>query len=227
MTRELIVIQNSHYSLSTETPTATILPNGLPMEPKDSRQTEIPIQDFQKSTKSWNRSAGMHVVYAKKTKRITLQRVLISRMVFEKEKITIVDLLTIFDNMLYLQDMTKGDLKFKQKYGSSLEDLTIILKNSRITSNPTRASLDRLSERLRALDKFYLPLRNLASTEKWFKGKYSVVQGTKIGIPVDRLPVKRFIGIGYKDHGTARNLALNGTPTWKEYCRMRLWRELT
>jgi hypothetical protein len=29
---------------------------------------------------------------------------------------------------------------------------------------------------------------------------------------------KRYIGVGYKDHGTMRNIAIDGSPGWKEVC---------
>jgi hypothetical protein len=169
----------------------------------------------------------MHVVYAKKVKRITLERVLVSKIVFELETVTISDLMCLFDNVLYLQDMVKNDENFKRKFGSSLEDLALILRNSRITNNPSQASLRSLQTKLKALDHFYIPHRNLTHTLKYFHGKFTLTQGTKLGIPTGKLPLVRRIGVGYKDQGTARNLAFNGVPTWKEYCRMRLWDNLT
>jgi hypothetical protein len=168
----------------------------------------------------------VHVVYAKHVKRITLQRVLCSVLVFEKEKFQVKDLLVIFDNMLYLQKMAEKDENFNKKFGSSLEDLAKILRKTRMTHTPTKAGMDKLSKELKGLTGFILPQRNLQHTKTHFKGKYEIRQGTKPGTPVANLPVKRYIGIGYRDKGTARNLALNGEPRWQEYCRMRLWENL-
>jgi hypothetical protein len=169
----------------------------------------------------------MHVVYAKRVKRITLERVLVSQLVFELDTVTIADLMCLFDNFLYLEDMVKNDENFKRKFGSSLEDLALILRSSRITNNPTQKSLKNLQTKLKALESFYIPHRNLAHTLKYFKGKFTLLQGTKLGIPTGKLPLVRRIGVGYKDQGTARNLAFNGVPTWKEYCKMRLWENTT
>jgi hypothetical protein len=193
---------------------------------QDSRQAFFPVKDFSKSKKDWRSSGGVYVVYAKGVKRITLQRVLVSKLVFEKEKFQSKESLVIFDNILILQDMVKKDPGFKKKFGSSLEDLAKILKKSRFQQNPTRKTLENLSRELRTLDGFLIPHRNLAQTEKHFKGKFEVRQGVKSGIPKDQLPVPRFIGIGYKDKGSARNRALDGVPSWQEYCRARLWENL-
>lgn len=198
----------------------------LPNEKKDSRQTFVPVKDFKESNKGWNSAAGVHVVYAKHVKRITLQRVLCSILVFEKEKFQLKDLLVIFDNMLYLQDMALKDENFRKKFGSDLESLALILKKSRLTSTPTKAGISRLSEELKDLNGFLIPQRNLAHTKTHFKGKFEIRQGTKLGIPTADLPLKRYIGIGYRDKGTARNLALNGEPRWQDYCKMRLWENL-
>lgn len=194
---------------------------------KESRQTFVPVRDFQHSNKEWNSAAGVHVVYAKRCKRITLTRVICSIAVFEVEKLKLTEVLVLFDNMLYLQDMCVKEEAFKDKFGSSLEDLAKILKNTRLTHTPTRAGLKRLSNELSKLGGFLIPHRNLSATKKHVQGKFEIRQGTKLGIPVANLPLKRYIGIGYRDKGTARNLAINGELRWQEYCRLRLWENLT
>lgn len=197
-----------------------------PVKAKDSGQTLVPVKDFTGSTFDWRAAGGVFVVYSKNVKRITLQRVLCSKLVFEKEKFVLRDLLVIFDNLLVLQDMCLKDEGFKNKFGQSLELLALLLKNSRIGREPTKAGLAALSKKLKSLEGFLIPHRNLPHTEKFFIGKYEVRQGIKSGIPLKDLPVKRFIGIGYRDKGTARDLAFNGEPRWQDYCKMRLWDNL-
>jgi hypothetical protein len=197
-----------------------------PVKPKDLRQNLFPVKDFQGSCKSWKNSGGAYVIYSKNVKRISLQRVLVSQLVFEKEQFILRDLLVIYDNMLILQDMATVDEGFRRKFGKSLEDLAMILKNSRLTSSPTKAGLKLLSQKLTSLEGFLIPNRNLKQTSMHFKGKYEVRQGIKLGVLTTTIPAKRFIGIGYRDKGTARDLALNGEPSWQEYCRMRLWDNL-
>jgi hypothetical protein len=167
------------------------------------------------------------VVYAKHCKRMTLTRVICSIAVFEVENLQLKEVLVLYDNMLYLQDMCMKEEGFRQKFGSSLEDLAKILKNSRLTHTPTKAGLRRLSRELSVLKSFIIPHRNLSETKKHVLGKFEVRQGTKLGIPVTNLPLKRYIGIGYRDKGTARDLAFNGELRWQEYCRLRLWDNLT
>lgn len=227
----LIRLKEREVSLSQEipsdTPASTIPAKKDNESPKDSRQTFIPLVDLQNSTLEWNRAGGIKVVYARGVKRITLQRLIISQIVFEKEKVQLKDLLLLFDNLLYLQELALKDPGFQKKFGNHLERLAIILKNSRLSYTPTRASFDKLSHKFKEeLEHFLIPHRNLAEVAKHFKGKYEVRQGTKSGIPVGSLPLKRYIGIGYRDKGTARNLAEDGSPSWQEYCRMRLWENL-
>jgi len=116
---------------------------------------------------------------------------------------------------------------FKKKFGSSLEDLALILKKTRLTHTPTKAGLRKLSRELSTLQGFLIPHRNLSETKKHVLGKFEIRQGTKLGIPTANLPLKRYIGIGYRDKGTARDLAFNGELRWQEYCRLRLWESLT
>jgi hypothetical protein len=124
--------------------------------------------------------------------------------------------------------MAEKDPNFKGKFGKALEVLADILKKSRLTHTPTKVAMENLRKRMKSeLVGFYIPERNYRHTWKHFVGKFEIRQGVKTGIPNDTLPSKRFIGIGYRDKGTARNLALNGEPTWQEYCRMRLWENLT
>lgn len=197
-----------------------------PEKPKDLRQNLFPVKDFQGSSKNWKNGGGAYVIYSKNVKRISLQRVLVSQLAFEKEQFILRDLLVIYDNMLILQDMVLVDEGFRRKFGSSLEDLALILKNSRLTKNPTLKGLKLLSQKLLSLEGFLIPKRNLKQTSMHFKGKYEVRQGVKSGVLTTTIPAKRFIGIGYRDKGTARDLAFNGEPNWQEYCKMRLWDNL-
>jgi hypothetical protein len=216
--------QSTHSENTDETESK---PHEPEREEPETRQTFIPGKDFKESNARWNSAGGVRVIYARHVKRITLQRVLCSKLAFEKEKFIMKDLLVIFDNMLYLQTMAEKDENFNRKFGSALEALYEILKKTRMTHTPTKVGMNRLSQELRGLTEFLIPYRNLKHTESHFKGKYEVRQGTKLGILKANLPAKRFIGIGPRDKGTARNLALNGEPRWQEYCRMRLWERLT
>jgi len=220
---ETILHQISEAELQNQVSAEIVKSTGAASRVTDPGQTLVPVKDFTDSRHDWRAAGGVFVVYSKNVKRITLQRVLCSRLVFEKEKFVLRDLLVIFDNLLVLQDQCLKDEGFRNKFGSSLEELAKILKNSRIGREPTRAGLTALSKKLADLEGFLIPHRNLAHTEKYFIGKYEVRQGVKLGIPNSELPVKRYIGIGYRDKGTARDLAFNGEPRWQDYCKMRLW----
>lgn len=155
------------------------------------------------------------VTYSKKVKRITLQRYLVSKIVFEQEKVTFNEVLVLYDNMLSLQDLTLKDPNFKKKFSESLLILSTILKGFRFSQlNP---NLTTLSEKLKVhLKDFYLPKRNISSVEKHMRGTFHVLPYKSPGIEKSKIPPKPYIGVGYSDKGSRRDVAFDASPTWQE-----------
>lgn len=207
----------------------TRLPTSVTRRKQESTgQTDIPVRNFKESTKEWTAAGGVQVIYAKRIKRITLQRVLCSKIVFDLKSFKNSELLVLYDNILILQDMCRRDQGFNKKFGQALEVLAEILKKSNLVNAPTKTGLKNLSDKIKEnLEAFLIPKRNYEHTWKYFSGKFEIRMGKKLGTPNDKLTPKRYIGIGYRDKGTARDLALNGEPSWQEYCKMRLWDNLT
>jgi hypothetical protein len=132
--------------------------------------------------------------------------------------------LVLFDNSLWLQDKAASDKGFNEKFGEALEAITSILRDSRITSGLSNKAIRTLSNRfLKELEDFLIPKRNLSQVQRYVQGKYETRQGRQPGFPRKMLPPARYIGIGYKDKGSARNLAYDGSPSWQEVCTKRLW----
>jgi hypothetical protein len=161
--------------------------------------------------------AGTRVSYSRTIRRITLQRFLISKMVHQPEKLTFVELLVMYDNLLWCQDKSNSDPTFYKTFGSFIEKLTKILKENRISEKNLAQTLKRISVQLiEAIDGHLIPERNLPNIEKYCKGKFHVVPTKDSGIPTKELPPVKVIGRGYRDKGTYRDPAWDGSPSWQE-----------
>jgi len=162
------------------------------------------------------RSSGVRVTYGRRIRRVTLQRVLTSKVVFHKNEVTEEELLVLYDNMIALHRLQSQDPDFNRKFGNSLEELTSILRRTKVESLTHSERLNVLSTKLRALDGFYVPMRNFPGVWKRVEGQFHVLPTQSLGIPKKLLKSKPYIGVGYKDKGTRRDPAKDGTPSWQE-----------
>lgn len=161
--------------------------------------------------------SGMRVTYARGLKRVTLQRFLISRCVCQPDTVTFPELLALYDNHLWLEDKAASDPEFQKKFGSFLEKLSELLKGTRFQEHSYPKTLKGLSEKLEKVAEGHLiPERNLATVSIYVKGKWHVTPTKESGIPTRELPPKKVIGKGYRDKGTYRNTAYDGSPSWQE-----------
>ena len=162
-------------------------------------------------------SSGVRIIYRKGIRRVTLQRLIVSRIVFESEKVTFDELLVLFDNLLNIQDLAQRDENFRKKFGSSLEDLTLILKSVQINLSSIKNILKVLKRNFKAkLESFIIPQRNLFQIKKHLNESYRILPTKLPGKSRRQLPPKRFIGVGYRDKGTRRDQAKDGSPSWQE-----------
>lgn len=161
--------------------------------------------------------SGAQVKYKRRIRRISLQRFLCSRLVFQLEEVTFEELVVIYDNLLYCQDLAVRNDSFKKKFGKSLEDLTELLKTVNLYQEKTDKVSKMLSKKLKAnFIGFIYPKRNLGQMAQKLEGAYWLVATQDPGTPQRQLPPKRFIGIGYRDKGSRRDRAKDGRPTWQE-----------
>lgn len=168
------------------------------------------------------------VKYSKNLKRISLQRYLVSKFCYEGNKLRERDLLCIYDNQLWLERKSETDFDFKKKFGNSLEELSEILKEANFSQGLSRKALKRLSQKFgEKLSGFVVPNRNYLSFRTRFDGSYHLL--TLTSSETKNIPPKRFIGIGYRDKGNARDLALDGSPSWQEIAssggQTAMWKE--
>jgi hypothetical protein len=168
--------------------------------------------------------AGMRVTYGRNIRRITLQRYLVSKMVWQPDRVTFPELLALYDNQLWLEDKASKDPGFLSKFGGFLENLSVLLKGTRITYKTLTPSLRRLSTELRvAAEGHLIPERNLITTEMHVKGRFHVTPTKESGIPTRELPPVKVIGKGYRDKGTYRDPAWDGSPSWQELATYFSW----
>jgi len=164
-------------------------------------------------------NAGTRVVYKRKIRRITLQRLLLSRIVWKIEEVTFDEILVIYDNLLNLMELSEKDPSFREKYGSTLEVLAKFLKSLNLQNSEPKNLAEILYRqfRLPIYASFIIPRRNLSTVEKHMCNSYRLLPTLQNpGIPTKALPPKRWIGIGYRDKGSARNSAIDGNPSWQE-----------
>jgi len=166
---------------------------------------------------------SMKVTYSKKVKRITLQRFLCTKIIYEVDEVTLTDILTLYDNLIHLQQLSDSNKEFRKKFGIALEALSKCLKNFRIRDSKNMLkTVKKLSIQLRQIpEDFMYPKRNLRTIEPKIRNLYQLQKSKPSGIPLSQTKPKAYIGKGYTDKGTARNPAKDGSPTWQEVASHR------
>lgn len=162
------------------------------------------------------------VLISPKAKRIHLQRFLLSKFVHFKERLDLRDLCCLFENQLWLERKCQADVIFCQKFGKDLESLSVLLSEINFRSKITNRALDRFSRRLSSdLPDLVLPKRNYNEAFKRLNGLFSLKDPMPSGRLKKTVPPKSRIGIGYRDKGSARDVAKDGSPSWQEVAAHR------
>lgn len=157
------------------------------------------------------------VRYTKRVKRVTLQRSLVSKVVHFPEKVSRLDFLILYDNLLYIQDLAARDENFRRKFGKSLEVLTKHLRGFRLTSKTSTQNVVKLSNLMKeSLEGFYFPLRNTLTEIKKSEQMYRITPFISLGRVKKLLKPKAYIGKGYSDQGTAKVPSIDNSPSWQE-----------
>lgn len=157
-----------------------------------------------------------HVLISKKTKRISLERYLLSKVAFFPETVNERDLLALFLNHIDLQEKADREMDFCQKFGSDLESVSIILKGINLTHGVSLRSLTVMSEKVKVvLSHYIVPRRNFEDFRLRFHNSYHLIFREPQGVPTDTLPAKRWIGVGYRDKGSAKDKAIDASPSWQ------------
>lgn len=161
--------------------------------------------------------SGVRVTYKKGLRRITLQRYLASRLAHEPEAVTFAEILVLYDNLIWLLEKAIIDPDFRRVFSEDLESLADLLRKTVISESTFKSSLQGLSLGIRTrCSGFLLPKRNLAGVARHVSGHFHVLPYRGDGIPTKELRPKAYIGVGYKDKGSRRDPAYDGSPSWQE-----------
>lgn len=172
-------------------------------------------------------SYSLQVIYGRGLKRISLQRVLVAKVSYYPERVTMNDLLVLFDNILWCQDKCEKDPTFRDKYGLYLKVLAYIMKQNRVPPSLSYTYVKSLSNSfLKNLSGFLWEKRNTLPSDKQLRSKYEVRPSKQLGVELRKLPAPNYIGVGYRDKGTAKKPWLDGSPSWQEVA-MRPIKEVT
>lgn len=155
--------------------------------------------------------------YARKAKRVSLQRYLVSKIVHDFDNVSFQDLLVLFDNLLWLQDKAASDPQFNEKFSHPLKVLTKLLKELKINQRTYKRTLRKLRKRfIEELESFYFAKRNYPQIKQRNRDAFRFIMYVPDGTKTSDLPQKLYVGKGYSDKGTARNPALDGSPSWQD-----------
>lgn len=167
-------------------------------------------------------SLTMMVRISPKAKRIHLQRFLLSKFCFFKEELELRDLCCLFENQLWLEKKCLSDDQFCQKFGKSLEDLSLCLKEFNLKTGTTDRAIDKFSKRLlKEVPSLILPKRNYKEAKRRNNGLFQLEVSKPQGRLKRDVPPPARIGKGYRDKGSAKDLALDGSPSWQEVATHR------
>lgn len=150
------------------------------------------------------------------TKRITLQRFLISKIAYKKD-FSEIELAALFHNQLWLSTKAATDRDFEKKFGSDLESINKILTKINFSRGLSEGSLANFRKALLALSwDFLFPKRNISTIEAQLRNSIYTRWREPEGVEVSRLPPEKYIGKGYRDKGTAQRPEYDANPAWQE-----------
>lgn len=168
------------------------------------------------------------VVIGRRVKRVSLQRYLWSKIVYEPEKVTIRHLYALFINQIWLENKASSDVEFRTKFEKTLEVSSMILKELNLSRGFDFSNLNNLAGKVRSrLESFLVPHRNFGQWKSRFDSTVVLSFQQQLGTDLRKVPPKKYIGKGYGDKGTAKKPELDGSPSWQEVAssdRLRLQR---
>jgi len=180
--------------------------------PNFLRQTIAP-EPF--STKSLSENHWRTIEVGKRYKPVFIVRYLLSKIVFSKEKLSELEAVALFVNFERVQETCIKEPVFNQKYGYEIFKFRAIFQslNQILEQDP--------SERFQEMQECYRGMLrgNFISRRFYFSAKGTLQKDLDIRIRTrwpKRFPPRAFVGRGYGDHGTAKNKAYDGTPSWQE-----------
>jgi len=158
---------------------------------------------------------GYKMIIKQGTKRITLLRFLLSKMLYGVEGLSVEEYLCLFHLYYDLSEITESH--FVEKHQSNLDKIELIL--SKLSDNrifPLVLSEGSKIQMESLLDRFLPTRREFFGLvgQRELSTSFRLILSDSL-VP-RKLPPKAYIGVGYKDKGTRRDVSVNGTPGWQE-----------
>jgi len=193
----------------------------------DSCEIPLKLEYFEQSTCPSNfdpRNLGERILKGytmkikKGTNRIVLVKFLLGKLVFSVEGLNIEEYLLLYHLFFELTEIK--DRIFHEKYKNNLIGLSKLLSEmNSIKCFPVHPTERATREILRITQGFIPTPREYfgLAGQRDIRNCFRLILNDTI-VP-QKLPPKRFIGVGYKDKGTCRDPAFDGTPGWQFYAR--------
>lgn len=183
--------------------------------------------DFDQESLKVIKQRGYKMKIKKGTRKIVLLQYLLSKFLWDDDGIHLDEHLALVELYDIICEEKRNDTKFQEKYGQSLQACKyMILTLSGVRYYPIQHNDSLDSKRMIAKSLGNIILK----PEAYFgmRGNRNVKDSYKIQInfslSTPTLKPKRFIGVGYKDKGSRRDPAYDGTPSWQsvaqEYSEM-------
>lgn len=178
--------------------------------PKNPRQTIAPdhFTSTALSESSWR-------ILGKVTENeVTLVRYFLSKIVYTDEVVTLEETCILFLSFEKMVQKMSQHEAYRAKYGSEVFTFRAVLTSLEdvVRANPQ----DRL-KRMREVYGFYRG--KLFSRRYYFSVRGQLTRELRLRV-LTRFPKKfkpkAFVGKGYGDHGTAKEMAYDGSPSWQE-----------
>lgn len=150
------------------------------------------------------------------TKRVTLVRFILAKLLYDESGISIEEFLLLYH--LFFDLVESRDPVFLSKYGPFLERVGTLLENEKFSRSKAFPLIpeNRGKEEIESFLKNFIPNRREyfgLKGQRLLSSSYRLVFNDTL-LP-KRLPLKRYIGVGYSDKGTRRDLAVDGSPSWQ------------
>jgi len=149
-------------------------------------------------------------------------RYLLSKYFIYKESLLYEERFCLCEVILALLDVK--DPLFKFKYGNEVRYASLLLAIFNEKGNRTEKVI-KISQSSINLHRVWLNERKYHSAKITYSSTInSFVQRTKF-YKRKKLPPKRYIGVGYRDKGSKRNTAYDGSPAWQEVATADILKE--
>lgn len=158
------------------------------------------------------------VVINRSVKRVTIQRTILSLVVWNRKELQEEHIHVLFQNQLWLEQKCLSDKAFSRQFEADIVKISKALKSTNFKAGIDSVAIKRLRTRLKQsqLDHFFYPTRHLPGLVLRLEQAYEIQKYKESGVPTSSIPEKRWMGIGPRDNGTQRNPAIDGSPSWQE-----------